>query len=84
MNTLTTKEILEKVSASGDFKATAPAWKLFLLGILAGAYIAFGAYASTVASFNLVSDPATFGLGKLVVRGGTVHRQLPDVHRAVR
>lgn len=65
MNALTTKEILEKVSASGDFKAGAPVWKLFLLGILAGAYIAFGAYASTVTSFNLVSDPATFGLGKL-------------------
>ena len=66
MNMLTTKEILEKVSASGDFKATAPVWKLFVLGILAGAYIAFGAYASTVASFNLVSDPSTFGLGKVV------------------
>ena len=66
MNALTTKEILEKVSASGDFKATAPIWKLFLLGILAGAYIAFGAYGSTVASFNLMADPATFGLGKLV------------------
>ena len=65
MNALTTKEILEKVSASGDFKATAPVWKLFLLAILAGAYIAFGAYASTMASFNLVSDPATFGLGKM-------------------
>ena len=49
MNALTTKEILEKVSASGDFKATAPVWKLFLLAILAGAYIAFGAYASTMA-----------------------------------
>ena len=66
MNVLTTKEILEKVSASGDFKASAPVWKLFLLGILAGAYIAFGAYASTVASFNLVADPSTFGLGKVV------------------
>jgi len=66
MNALTTKEILEKVSASGDFKATAPIWKLFLLGILAGCYIAFGAYASTMASFNLVSDPSTFGLGKVV------------------
>lgn len=66
MNVLTTKEILDKVSASGEFKATAPIWKLFLLGILAGCYIAFGAYASTMASFNLVSDPATFGIGKVV------------------
>lgn len=66
MNPLTTKETLDKVSASGEFKATAPVWKLFLLGILAGCYIAFGAYASTMASFNLVSDPSSFGLGKVV------------------
>ncbi len=66
MNALTTKEILDKVSASGEFKATAPVWKLFVLAILAGAYIAFGAYASTMASFGLVSDPATLGLGKVV------------------
>ncbi len=66
MNVLSTKEILDKVSDSGVFKATAPAWKLFLLGILAGAYIAFGAQASQMASFGLVSDPATFGAGKVV------------------
>ncbi len=66
MNVLTTKEILEKVSASGDFKATASIWKLFLLGVMAGAYIAFGAQASQMASFNLISDPATFGVGKVV------------------
>ena len=66
MNVLSTKEILDKVSDSGVFKATAPVWKLFLLGILAGAYIAFGAQASQMASFGLVSDPATFGAGKVV------------------
>lgn len=66
MQTLTTKEILEKVSNSGIFKATAPAWKLFVLGILAGAYIAFGAQASQMASFGLISDPATFGAGKVL------------------
>ena len=66
MNSLTTKETLEKISDSGIFKATAPGWKLFLLGILAGAYIAFGAQASQMASFGLVSDPMTFGAGKVV------------------
>lgn len=65
MNALATKDILEKVSDSGIFKATAPAWKLFLMGILAGAYIAFGAQASQMASFGLLSDPMTFGLGKV-------------------
>ena len=66
MQALTTNDILEKVSDSGVFKAAAPVWKLFLLGILAGAYIAFGAQASQMASFGLVSDPATFGIGKVV------------------
>ena len=66
MDALTTKEILEKVSESGRFKATAEVWKLLLLGVMAGAYIAFGAQASQMASFNLVADPATFGVGKVV------------------
>ena len=66
MNSLSTKEILEKVSASGDFKAAAPVWKLLVLAVLAGAYIAFGAYGSTVASCNLACSPDTFGLSKLV------------------
>ena len=66
MNSLTSGEILDKVSASGEFKATAPVWKLLLLGILAGAYIAFGAQASQMASFGLVAEASTVGLGKLV------------------
>ena len=66
MKALTTGEILEKVSDSAIPKATSGFWKLFILAILAGAYIAFGAQASAMASFNLTSDPATFGLGKLV------------------
>lgn len=66
MKALTSKEILEKVSDSAIPKATGNAWKLFLLAVLAGAYIAFGGEASTMASFNLTSDPATVGLGKLV------------------
>jgi len=63
---LTSKEILEKVSDSAVPKATSNIWKLFILAVLAGAYIAFGGEASTMASFNLTSDPATVGLGKLV------------------
>ena len=66
MNVLTTGEILEKVSDSGIAKATQASWKLLLLGILAGAYIAFGAQASQMASFGLVSDPMTFGVGKVI------------------
>lgn len=66
MTSLTTKEILDKISDSGVFKATAPVWKLFLLGILAGAYIAFGAQASQMASFGMVGDPTSFGAGKVI------------------
>ena len=66
MKALTSKEILDKVSDSAIPKASGNLWKLFLLAVLAGAYIAFGGEASAMASFNLVSSPETFGLGKLV------------------
>ncbi|MDO4745246.1 MAG: formate/nitrite transporter family protein [Bacillota bacterium] len=66
MKALTSKEILDKVSDSSVFKGTADVKKLFLLAILAGAYIAIGGFASTMASYNLIADPGTFGLGKLV------------------
>lgn len=66
MKALTTNEILEKVSDSSIPKAGGSFGKLFILAILAGAYIAFGAQASAMASFNLTSDAATLGLGKLV------------------
>lgn len=65
MNTLTSKEILDKVSDSGIAKSNAPVWKLLLLSLMAGAFIAFGAQASQMASFGLVSDPATLGVGKM-------------------
>lgn len=46
--------------ANGSFK------KLFILGILAGAFIAFAAQGSTLAGMNLMSNPDTFGIGKVV------------------
>ena len=66
MGALSSKEILEKVSDSAIPKATMSAGKLLLLGILSGAYIGFGAEASAMASFNLVADPATLGVGKFL------------------
>lgn len=57
MQALTSIEILEKISDSAVAKARGSI-KHFILAILAGAYIAFGAQASVMASFNLVSDPA--------------------------
>lgn len=66
MKALTSVEITEAVSNSAVPKASGNLWKLLLLAILAGAYIAFGAQASSMASFNLTTDPSTFGLGKLI------------------
>ena len=66
MSSLSSKEILEKVSDSAVPKATMSAGKLLLLGILSGVYIAFGAGGSAMASFNLVADPATLGVGKFL------------------
>ncbi|MCL2305906.1 MAG: formate/nitrite transporter family protein [Planctomycetaceae bacterium] len=57
-------EIAQTISDSGVAKASASFRRLFILGILAGAYIAFAANASTMAAFNLLIDPATYGLGR--------------------
>lgn len=66
MKALTSKEILDKVSDSSINKAGGSFKTIFLLAILAGVYIAIGGFASTMASYNLTSDPYTFGLGRLV------------------
>ena len=55
MKSLTSAEILEKVSDSAVPKAGSGVLKLLILAILAGAYIAFGAQASAMVSFNLVA-----------------------------
>lgn len=66
MKLLTSSEILDKVSDSSIAKANSSVLKIFMLAVLAGAFIAFGAEGSTLASFNLTSNPATVGLGKFV------------------
>jgi len=57
-------EIVQTVSDAGVARASAPFRRLFILGVLAGAYIAFVAFASTMAAFSLLADPATSGLGR--------------------
>lgn len=39
---------------------------LLILGVLAGAFIAFAAAGSNMAAFNLLANPETYGLGKLI------------------
>ena len=48
----------------GVGKANSSVPRLIVLGILAGAFIAFAAQGSTMAAFGLLGDPATFGAGK--------------------
>ncbi|MBC5998994.1 formate/nitrite transporter family protein [Clostridiales Family XIII bacterium BX16] len=66
LSALTTGEILEKVSDSGIAKAEGKTLRLLIWALLAGAYIAFGAQASQMVSFNLLADPDSLGMGRLV------------------
>lgn len=59
-------EILKATSDIGAAKAESPVGKLIILGILAGAFIAFGAEASNMAAMGLLSKPETYGVGRLV------------------
>lgn len=61
---LTPAEITAAMIETGVRKASlAPAIQ-FLLGILAGVYIAFASEGSNMAAFNLLADPDTYGLGR--------------------
>jgi formate/nitrite transporter len=57
-------EIVDASIAAAKTKASAGTVKLTILGILAGAFIAFAAEASNMAAFNLLASPDTYGLGK--------------------
>ena len=70
MNFLTPAEISEAAVIIGTKKANLSAVNQFVLGILAGAFIAFGAQASTMAS-HTISDIATAKLiGGLIFPAG--------------
>ena len=61
---LTPAEIAETTIQTGMKKVAAPVSRQILLGILAGAFIAFAAEGSNMAAFNLFANPDTYGLGK--------------------
>ncbi|MDR1268150.1 MAG: formate/nitrite transporter family protein [Planctomycetaceae bacterium] len=61
---LSPQEILQKTSDNGVAKSLKSFTSLFILGILAGVYIAFASEGSNMAAFNLLANPSTFGLGK--------------------
>lgn len=59
-------EIAKYTIEAGIKKVNTPAKKVLASAFLAGAYIAFGALGSIAASYNLLANPATYGLGKFV------------------
>jgi len=61
---LTPGEIAEYSLEVSVKKAKQSAMNLFVLGILAGAFIAFAAEGSNMAAYNLFANPETYGLGK--------------------
>lgn len=66
MNHLSPSAILETAVNTGKAKAGADWKKLFVLGILAGVYISFAGFASNTAGCNLMTDPESFGVGKVL------------------
>ena len=61
---LSPAEICAYTERAGVTKANLSRAKQFLLGILAGAFIAFASQGSNMAAFNLLADPSTYGLGR--------------------
>lgn len=62
----TSEETQEIIIKAGEKKANATAKYLLFKGFLAGLLIGFAALASTLAAMNLLKNPETFGVGKLV------------------
>jgi len=69
-NYLSPAEIAAHTSSVAVKKANTSWEKLLVLGFLAGAFIAFASEGSTMAAFNLLANPATYGLGKALA--GTI------------
>lgn len=63
---LSPDKILDKLSDGFVARSKASSRKLLILSFLAGAFIALAAQASTFASFNLLANKETLGIGKLV------------------
>ena len=59
-------EVAQYTIEAGVKKATTPNKKVLASAFLAGAYIAFGALGSVGAAYNLLANPETYGLGKMV------------------
>ena len=78
MNLFTPEEMVRNYAAAGEKKAKAPAWKLLLLGMLAGALIGYAALVTNMACYKLENASVIrilsgvlfgFGLGMVILSG---------------
>lgn len=65
-NYLSPAEIADVTIKTGIQKTKMPVINMLLLGILAGAFIAFASEGSNMAAFNLFAKTETYGLGKVL------------------
>lgn len=65
-NFLTPNEVAGELVTVAENKANLNLLQKIVLGIIAGAYIAFSAVASNTAAFQLMNNPSTLGLSKLL------------------
>ena len=70
MNLFSPAEIAKNYIATGKAKVNTPIWKMILLGILAGAFIAVGGVASTTVSVSIASASVAKFVGACVFPGG--------------
>lgn len=70
MNLFTAKEIVDNYSAAGVKKTGLPIWKMLLLGILAGAFIALGCAATNTAAHSLTDVSTIRTICGLLFPGG--------------
>lgn len=61
------QEITEIISHAAISKAESSLPKLIILSVMAGIFIALGAQASLMGSYNLLADADTFGIGRLLM-----------------
>ena len=59
-------QILNKTVEAAQTKANGAFTKLFVLGILAGAFISFGAEGSNMATCTLLASSSTYGIGRVL------------------
>lgn len=65
-NFLTPNEVAGELVTVAENKANLSLLQKIVLGIIAGAYIAFSAVASNTAAFQLMNNPNTLGISKLI------------------